>query len=91
MGKATIKIRGNELSDRSVNLEFWYGEGNWGDDTLMPGGCLFDDVTIRVLDPEKDTITDPSSYDVLSPLEAKDYEPFGLMDENAANYTGLTM
>lgn len=85
--KLTIKVRGNELSDRSVNLEFWYGEGNWGDDTLMPGGCLFDDVTIRVLDPEK--VTDPSSYDVLSPLEAKDYEPFGLMDENAANYTEL--
>ncbi|MBQ8178786.1 MAG: hypothetical protein IJ033_06325 [Clostridia bacterium] len=43
----TLKVKGNELADRKVNIELWYGEGEWGEDTLYPGGCFFDNITIK--------------------------------------------
>ncbi|MBO5776454.1 MAG: hypothetical protein J6R35_03680, partial [Clostridia bacterium] len=35
--QVTLKVKGNELADRKLNLELWYGEGEWGTDTLYPG------------------------------------------------------
>ncbi len=62
-------INGNQLSNRKVNLEFWFGEGtnvDYGD--LMIGGVLFDDISIEVRDiPESG-----KTYQELSPFTQKD-------------------
>lgn len=50
--KVTIKVQGNQLADRTVKLEMWYGEGEWGDSTLVPGGCIFDNISIEKFDDE---------------------------------------
>ncbi|MDD3947584.1 MAG: hypothetical protein PHI19_07070, partial [Clostridia bacterium] len=81
----TFNIRGNELSNRSVSLEFWYGEGNWGEDTLMAGGCFFDNVTITA----SKTVANPTDYETLSPLEAQDYTQFGLLDNATQDFTSF--
>lgn len=51
--KVTIKVQGNQLADRTVKLEMWYGEGEWGSDTLVPGGCIFDNISIEEFESEE--------------------------------------
>lgn len=75
----TLKVKGNELADRKVGLELWYGEGEWEDDTLYPGGCFFDNITIM----EYDNVTDlNNAYDgeikEWDSINAVDYEGFGI-------------
>ncbi len=78
----TYKIKGNELSNRFINLEYWYGEGNWGEDTLMVGGCFFDNVSIQVY--TRDTVPGGGSdYKTISPLENEDFAQFGLLEAPA--------
>ena len=79
----TIKVKGNELADRKVGLELWYGEGEWGDDTLYPGGCFFDSVTIMEyategeLDAEYDDAT-YGNHQAWDEIKVDDYDAFGL-------------
>lgn len=81
--KLTIKIRGNSLSKREISPEFWYGYGQWGDSTLVPGACIFDDLSIV----EKSSVDDESQYHQLSILSEGDFEAFGLMGaQNAGNF-----
>ena len=67
----TVKIKGNELSERQLNFELWYGEGKWDSDTLYPGACLFDDIRISEYDDESivDAGEDPDEYYQLSILQ----------------------
>ena len=76
----TIKVKGNELADRQLQLEFWYGEGEWGEDTLYPGGCFFDSLTIK----EYDKVDDEAEYEPLSVLYETDYAGFGLTPDAAS-------
>ncbi|MDD4315948.1 MAG: hypothetical protein PHC84_02180 [Clostridia bacterium] len=64
-----FNINGNQLSDRKVNLEFWFGEGSSADyTTLMLGGALFDNITIS----ESQTALAGKDYQELSPFTAED-------------------
>jgi hypothetical protein len=47
--KLTIFVRGNDLSDRRVNLEFVFGEGEWTSaaEDMAVGGVIFDNIEIR--------------------------------------------
>ena len=84
--KLTIKVKGNELADRQLQLEFWYGEGEWGTDGLYPGGCFFDSLTIK----EYSEVDDESEYQPLSVLEETDYDGFGLTpDAVSPEYTAI--
>lgn len=86
----TYKVKGNELSNRTVNLEYWYGEGNWGDNTLMAGGCFFDNVSIQVY--TRETVPGGGNdYQTISPLENEDFSKFGLLDTAAENYTPFAL
>ncbi|MBO8423666.1 MAG: hypothetical protein IAB16_01395 [Firmicutes bacterium] len=76
----TIKVKGNELADRQLQLEFWYGEGEWGEDTLYPGGCFFDSLTIK----EYTEVDDEAEYEPLSVLYETDYAGFGLTPDAAS-------
>lgn len=72
-------IQGNQLSDRKVNLEFWFGEGSANDyTTLMLGGAFFDNTKVVVQsekNPEKD-------YTELTPFtEADEYDIGGLISK----------
>lgn len=64
-------INGNQLSDRKVNLEFWFGEGTNVDYAdLMMGGVFFDNISIEVSDaPESGK---ENLYQELSPFTDKD-------------------
>ncbi|NLL56766.1 MAG: hypothetical protein GX242_06100 [Clostridiales bacterium] len=43
----TFYIQGNQLSDRKLNIEFWFGEGASTDyTTLMMGSVFFDNISI---------------------------------------------
>ncbi|MDI9486589.1 MAG: hypothetical protein QM214_01570 [Bacillota bacterium] len=67
----TFYIRGNQLSDRKVNLEFWFGEGSNADyDTLMLGGVFFDNITII----ESKSFEAGKDYQELSPFTQEDIE-----------------
>ena len=79
----TIKVKGNELADRQLQLEFWYGEGEWGDDTLYPGGCFFDSLTIKEYS-ELGAGENEEDYKPLSVLEETDYAGFGLTPDAAS-------
>ncbi|MDR0696890.1 MAG: hypothetical protein LBF68_05055 [Christensenellaceae bacterium] len=76
----TFRIRGNELSDRKVNFEFWYGEGEWESDGLMVGGAIFDDISITIGDDPKDN--DSSNYDVIAPIDLTASEEFNLINND---------
>lgn len=85
----TLKVKGNELADRKVNLELWYGEGEWGEDTLYPGGCFFDNITImEYATPEEiNTAFADGEIKEWEKIEASAYEGFGL--NGATTYTSL--
>lgn len=75
--KITFYVQGNALADRNLQLEFWYGEGEWDDDTsLYPGGCFFDNLTVTVYD-EMPTIEN-ADWQQISVIEADSYEVFEL-------------
>ncbi|HQC54602.1 MAG TPA: hypothetical protein PKX91_02645 [Clostridia bacterium] len=84
----TLKIKGNELSARQVNIEFWYGEGKLGDDTLYPGACFFDDLTIEKYTEE--TVDNPNDFYQLSALQQGDYKLFGLIDNDPVSNSDFT-
>ncbi len=64
-----FNINGNQLSDRKVNLEFWFGEGSNADyTTLMLGGAIFDNITIS----ESQQALAGKDYQELSPFTAED-------------------
>ena len=78
--KVTLKVKGNELADRKLNLELWYGEGEWEDDTLYPGGCFFDNITIEQF-AEADDINaayPAGEIKAWETIDAEDYQAFGL-------------
>lgn len=73
-------INGNQLSDRKVNLEFWFGEGTNVDyTTLMIGGVFFDNISIEASPTPKAGV----DYQELSPFSQKDIE------ENNVDMGGL--
>lgn len=75
----TLKVKGNELADRKVNLELWYGEGEWGTDGLYPGGCFFDNITIKEYATAEDiNAAYAGEIKEWEKIEAKDYADFGL-------------
>ena len=84
----TLKVKGNELSARQVNIEFWYGEGKWGEDTLYPGACLFDNLTIEKYTEE--TVDNAADFYQLSVLQQGDYKHFGLIDNGTVSSEGFT-
>lgn len=64
-----FNINGNQLSDRKVTLEFWFGEGSNADyTTLMLGGAIFDNITII----ESQTAQAGKDYQELSPFTTED-------------------
>jgi hypothetical protein len=82
--KLTFKIRGNELSDKKVNFEFWYGEGEWQSDGLMVGGAIFDDISITIGDNPYGASED-SDYEVVSPISLEQSEEFGLIQNDGTD------
>ncbi len=76
----TIKVKGNELADRKVNLELWYGEGEWGEDTLYPGGCFFDNITIKEYDTQEEINAAYASGEIKEweKIDTDAYAGFGL-------------
>ncbi len=76
----TIKVKGNQLADRKVNLELWYGEGEWGSDTLYPGGCIFDNITIKEYATEEAINAEYANGEIKKwdTIELENYEGFGL-------------
>ncbi|MDR0751536.1 MAG: hypothetical protein LBF12_02975 [Christensenellaceae bacterium] len=79
--KLTFKIRGNELSDRKVNFEFWYGEGEWESEGLMVGGVIFDDISIIIGENPLDN--DSSAYDVIAPIDLTETEEFNMIGNDS--------
>ena len=79
----TFKVKGNQLSDRKVNLEFWFGEGSKYDYTsLMLGGVLFDNLTIN------ETSTGNNDYIELTPFSEEDIESGNYDVGNLIDTTG---
>ncbi|MFI3228576.1 MAG: hypothetical protein R3Y23_00225 [Bacillota bacterium] len=76
----TQYVKGNELSDRYVDLEFWYGEGEWESNTLTVGGALFDNLTITVYE-SADDVPDPDVYQELSSYTEEELAAFNLTDK----------
>ena len=74
--KVTLYVQGNALADRNLQLELWYGEGEWGDDTLYPGGCFFDNLTVTVYD--KMPTIENANWQQISVIDADSYDEFGL-------------
>ncbi len=88
--KITLKVKGNALADRSVKLEMWYGEGEWGSDTLYPGGCFFDNISVEEFE-KADAINAAYEGDIKSWKDVTEdsYNGFGL--NGAMNgFTALT-
>lgn len=83
----TFTVKGNELSDRQVFLEFWYGEGNWGEDTLMAGGAIFDNIEITV----EDDVDNPAEYVTVSPLTEGELNEYGLLTAPTDDFTEIPM
>ncbi len=73
----SVNVKGNELSDRYVDLEFWYGEGEWQSSTLTAGGAIFDSVSIKV----SDTAVDGTTYSELSSYTDEELAEFGMTEE----------
>ena len=76
----TLKVKGNELADRKVGLELWYGEGKWGESTLYPGGCFFDNITIMEYDNATDLNNAYNDGDIKEwdSINEADYAGFGI-------------
>ena len=74
--QVTLYVQGNALADRNLQLALWYGEGEWGDDTLYPGGCFFDNLTVSVYE-EMPDIAD-AKWQQISVIEADSYDEFDL-------------
>ncbi len=72
----TVYVKGNELSDRYVDLELWYGEGEWESDTLTAGGAMFDSISIKAYDTAEDGV----SYSELSSYTDEELAAFGLTE-----------
>lgn len=73
--KITFYIRGNQLSDRKLKPEFWFGEGTKTEyDKLMIGGVFFDNMTIEECE-EGDY--EGKSWQILSPLTEDSELAFG--------------
>jgi hypothetical protein len=71
----TFYIQGNQLSDRDLTLEFWFGEGSSTDyTTLMMGGVFFDNIEI-----EEYSAADAPDYDwqTLNPIDDSDELAYG--------------
>ncbi len=81
----TVKVKGNQLADRKVNLELWYGEGEWESDTLYPGGCIFDNVTIKEYATAEELNAQYASGEIKNwdTIEEDDYADFGLSGTSA--------
>lgn len=79
-------VQGNALADRKMQLELWYGEGEWGADTLYPGGCFFDNLTIRKATPDEIA---SETFQEISVIESGDYEGFGLTAAQTEDYVAL--
>lgn len=88
--RLTLKVKGNELADRTVKLELWYGEGEWESDTLYPGGCIFDNIRIEKYDSE-DEINAEYAGEISHWAEVKEdaYNGFGL-NGNTDAFTAIT-
>ncbi len=86
----TIKMKGNELADRKVGLELWYGEGEWGSDDLYPGGCFFDNITIMEYEDETalNNAYPGGTLEEWDRIMADDYDGFNLV--NKAEITPFT-
>lgn len=89
--KVTLKVKGNELADRNVKLEMWYGEGEWGSDTLYPGGCIFDNISVEKFATEGDLNAVYSAGDISSwdSVDASAYNGFGLVGATS-DFTALS-
>lgn len=72
-------IQGNQISDRNLTLEFWYGEGAATEyDNLMFGGAFFDDITIKEISEEdKDNNYADKNWEILSPLTTETELSYG--------------
>ena len=76
--KLTFYIEGNQLSDRNLTLEFWFGEGTSTEyENLMFGGALFDNVSVKEVGTE--VLAD---WQVLSPINDVDELEFGGLINN---------
>ncbi len=70
----TFYIHGNQLSDRKLTLEFWFGEGSSTEyENLMFGGAFFDNISITEAKEAGDII----DWTVLSPLTKESELAFG--------------
>ena len=81
-----LYVQGNALADRNMQLELWYGEGEWGDDTLYPGGCFFDNLTIRKA---TDDEIASETFQEISVIESGDYSGFGLTAAQTEDFVAL--
>lgn len=86
--KITFYVKGNQLSDRNLTLEFWLGEGTALEyENLMFGGVFFDDISINEV--AEGDIDGDRQWSVLSPLSDVDKElSFGGLvgDEDSKSY-----
>ena len=81
-----LYVQGNALADRNMQLELWYGEGEWGDETLYPGGCFFDNLTIRKA---TDDEIASETFQEISVIESGDYSGFGLTADQTDDFVAL--
>ena len=83
----TFYVKGNQLSARNLNMEFWFGEGSATEyENLMFGGVFFDDISIDEV--TESDIALGKSWQVLSPLSSVGDLEFGglINDEDTASY-----
>ncbi len=74
--KIEFYIQGNQLSDRKLNIEFWFGEGSSTDyTTLMMGSAFFDNIEIAEYAPG----AEPSGkvWQALNPVKSADELVYG--------------
>lgn len=76
--KLTFYIEGNQLSDRNVTLEFWFGEGTATEyEDLMFGGAFFDNISI--VERGNEFVAD---WQTLTPISDVDELDFGGLINN---------
>ncbi|MCL2630358.1 MAG: hypothetical protein FWD49_02395, partial [Firmicutes bacterium] len=80
----TIYVKGNELSDRRVNFEFWFGDGEWTAEAsrMAVGGAIFDNLIIEVATHSELSQAERDNYTTLSPIAKANIEElrkFGLL------------
>lgn len=88
--KIEFYVTGNQLSSRSLTLEFWFGEGSATEyENLMFGGVFFDNISIvEVSDADKAATYGDKDWKILSPLsDESELEFGGLIDgQNVADH-----